>query len=638
MQNALKKKSMVVLALLALALSASGVTPAYAGTFTVINLNDSGAGSLRQAIMDANAAPGADTIDFSVSGTITLVSTLPNITDAAGLTIDGTGQAVNISGNHAVQVAVVDTDASLTLDHLTIADGKGLGIGVSGGIGNYGTLTITNSTFSDNDSSGYGGGILNMGTLTITNSTFSGNSAMYGGAIADHGTLTITNSTFSGNSATTGGGIYVWDGTMTLLNTIVANSLSGGNCSGTITNGGNNIDDGTTCGWGSTDGSMSSTNPLLGVLANNGGPTQTFGLLTGSPAIDGVTFNAPNSAPSMDQRGVTRPQGAGYDIGAFESEAQAGPALIVNTSTDTDDDSCDLLGQGIGNQDCTLREAIDAANALAGANTINFSVSGTITLGSTLPSINDAAGLTIDGTGQMVTISGDGSNQVLYVNTGTALTLDNMTITGGKSAPFGGGIYNAGGTLTITNSTFSGNSAVAGGGIYNAGSLTITNSTFSGNSSQASGGGIFSNGTLTITNSTFSGNSATTGGGIYYNTGTATLLNTIIANNTGGNCYGSISNGGNNIDNGTTCGWGSADGSMSSTDPLLGALADNGGPTETFGLLTGSPAIDGVTFNAPNSAPSTDQRGVARPQGVGYDIGSYESVDLYWTYLPLIMR
>jgi len=45
-----------------------------------------------------------------------------------------------------------------------------------------------------------------------------------------------------------------------------------------------------------------------------------------------------------------------------------------------------------------------------------------------------------------------------------------------------------------------------------------------------------------------------------------------------------------------------------------------------------------VTFNAPNSAPSTDQRGVARPQGVGYDIGSYESVDLYWTYLPLIMR
>jgi len=63
---------------------------------------------------------------------------------------------------------------------------------------------------------------------------------------------------------------------------------------------------------------------------------------------------------------------------------------------------------------------------------------------------------------------------------------------------------------------------------------------------------------------------------------------------------------------------------MSSTDPLLGALANNGGPTQTFALLAGSPAIDGVTVNAPNSAPATDQRGVGRPQGVRYDIGSFE--------------
>jgi len=118
-----------------------------------------------------------------------------------------------------------------------------------------------------------------------------------------------------------------------------------------------------------------------------------------------------------------------------------------------------------------------------------------------------------------------------------------------------------------------------------------------------------------------------------------TLRNTIVANSaSGGNCVGTITNGGNNIDDGTTCGWVSASGSMSSTDPLLGALANNGGPTQTFALLTGSPAIDGVTFNAPNSAPSTDQRGVARPQGVRYDIGSYEWVRLYHTYLPLVFK
>ena len=128
--------------------------------------------------------------------------------------------------------------------------------------------------------------------------------------------LTITNSTFSGNN---GAGVYNnGSGGVTLRNTIVANSVETGNCSGVTTNGGNNIDEGTTCGWGVVAGSMSTTNPMLGALATNGGPTRTFALLAGSPAIDGVTFSAPNSAPSTHQRGVARPQGVRYDIGAYE--------------------------------------------------------------------------------------------------------------------------------------------------------------------------------------------------------------------------------------------------------------------------------------------------------------------------------
>ena len=82
---------------------------------------------------------------------------------------------------------------------------------------------------------------------------------------------------------------------------------------------GNNIDSGTSCGFESEKGSMSSTNPLLGTLKNNGGPTRTMGLLAGSPARDGVDWKAPNGCPESDQRGSWRPFGDFCDNGAFEA-------------------------------------------------------------------------------------------------------------------------------------------------------------------------------------------------------------------------------------------------------------------------------------------------------------------------------
>jgi hypothetical protein len=178
--------------------------------FSVSNLNDSGTGSLRQAILDANATSGADTITFAVDGSIILSSTLPNLTDAAGLTIDGTGRSITVSGNNAVQVIIVEAGTQLNLRHLTVANGIVDGfIGDGGGIENFGTLAVTDCTFSGNwaTSVGVGGGIHNAGILIVTGSIFSGNSAFFGGGIYNEGALTVTHSRFSGNSALDGGGI-----------------------------------------------------------------------------------------------------------------------------------------------------------------------------------------------------------------------------------------------------------------------------------------------------------------------------------------------------------------------------------------------------------------------------------------------
>jgi predicted outer membrane repeat protein len=142
----------------------------------------------------------------------------------------------------------------------------------------------------------------------------------------------VTNATFSENSAAYGGGIFSEGmATATLRNTILANSsadsplaTSGGNCyviGGARTDGGYNIEDGTSCYFSEANNSMPSTEPLLAdSLANNGGPTKTVALKKGSPAINAIPedTNGCGTEITKDQRGVTRPQGEGCDVGAFE--------------------------------------------------------------------------------------------------------------------------------------------------------------------------------------------------------------------------------------------------------------------------------------------------------------------------------
>jgi len=208
-------------------------------------------------------------------------------------------------------------------------------VGAGGGISNSGTLTLLNSSVMGNRTDNGGGGILNGGTVTLSNSTIAGNSASgtyytriishsyndfsggntgSGGGISNSGTLTLTNSTVAGNDVNSTGGGIKNSNSMTLINSIIANSLNGGDCinEGTLEPSSTNnlIEDGT-CSSAFSPG----TDPNLGPLQDNGGPTQTYALLPGSPAIDAGTNDG---CPDSDQRGVTRPINGTCDIGAYE--------------------------------------------------------------------------------------------------------------------------------------------------------------------------------------------------------------------------------------------------------------------------------------------------------------------------------
>ena len=328
---------------------------------------------------DCSTGSGNDTILFdNALGTSTIIlnAALPTITDTNGLTVNGGGD-ITVSGTNLYQVFNIFPAGALNLQNLTIKNGKN---NTGGGIQNInGALTITNSILDHNTSTIHGGGIYNTGTATITNSTFSGNSAAssggavisddgsmtilnstfinnsaasggaiingststltitnstfvdntstnYGGAIYSTGTTTITNSTFSSNGAGISGSsiYYITFSTpiLSLDNNILANSDTNiANCaliSGTLV-GHNNLIEDAIDGCGLTqgvNGNIIGLDPKLGPLANNGGPTQTMTLGIGSPAIDSGSGTA---CPLTDQRGVGRPQGAGCDMGAFES-------------------------------------------------------------------------------------------------------------------------------------------------------------------------------------------------------------------------------------------------------------------------------------------------------------------------------
>ena len=210
----------------------------------------------------------------------------------------------------------------------------------AGGILNDGTLTITSSTITGNQAGafggnvypGYGGGISSDGPLTISNSTISGNTAAgnafkgfgYGGGVGSSGTMAISNSTITGNWANIGGGIYNIIGPFETGNTIFNAGALGENIfndGGTITSDGYNVSSDDGGGYLNGPGDQINTDPLLGPLEDNGGPTFTHALLPGSPATNA---GDPNFIPPpyYDQRGprFIRVFNGRIDVGSFETQ------------------------------------------------------------------------------------------------------------------------------------------------------------------------------------------------------------------------------------------------------------------------------------------------------------------------------
>ena len=354
---------------------------------TVTNLDNSGDGSLREAVADI-ADGGTITFDPSLAGgTVNLFGPITLMRD---VTIDASdAPGISLDGLATDRVLIVDSGATATVAHLTMTNGFGFQLAGcvlnngsltldhvtvtgclmttdagdfwqgGGGIynGEFATLNLVDSTVSGNTSGWTGGGIYSFfNTQTnVIRSTVSGNVALdVAGGFRTLGEVNIDNSTISGNTSTTwhGGAMFITDGVATVTNsTVVGNTAPGGTAGGlfvgTFTdasatlnlqntivanNGdfgcflapfgagavalnslGNNVFTDPSCGSEPSDQIVDPAVVGVDALADNGGPTQTHALLSGSPAIDAAN---PAVCPVTDQRGV--PRDAACDVGAFE--------------------------------------------------------------------------------------------------------------------------------------------------------------------------------------------------------------------------------------------------------------------------------------------------------------------------------
>ena len=517
-------------------------------------------------------------------GTLTIIQSLftDNITDLFGAGLGNEGEAIIdhsiFSNNTSVQDggAIYNaTDCTLTITNSTISNNAATYYG--GGILNDGTMVVEQVSLLGNTGQ-VGAGINSYGDLAIINSTIASNTATrYGGGIENGGSLKITNSTLTDNSAGSGGGLSSqFDGTAILHNTIIAgNTNSWSTYEPDIDNGGEALSGsynliGIVSGQstlldgvnGNQVGSSSSPiDPQLSDLIQFANGLSGYVPLVGSPVIDtgnnAVAVYDNGIAFSSDIAGNSRIANSIVDIGVCEFGSQAiGPILFVDADAASG-------GNGITWETAysDLQDALEHAAALNNDNNSSNDISEIwIAEGTYYPTDMLESGNARSATFWLI------DDVTLYGGfTGTEttiadrdLSLHSTALSGdiGVSGDASDNIYTVvycdstveaaidGILITGGNADYSedGMLDTHGGGIYNLGVLSLTNATISDNSTKIFGGGAYNQGTLTITKSTLYGNSAGHNGGGVYSKGILSITDSTISNNASDYQGGGVAN------------------------------------------------------------------------------------------------
>ncbi len=609
--------------------------------------------------------------------------TLDSITLTGGRV---TGQNVGTGGAVRTFGTLVINDSTLTGNQAHA--GGAVSTSAHGSLATITNSTISNNTAEAGgrtgavyNTNGVGAGSIGADVVMI-NSTVSGNTSGAGwGAVTNRwptlgDSISLTNTTIASNT-----GLGVAEGTgsggITLTGSLLADNSSN-NCSSGNVDGGGNFSDDISCPAGF--GSISAVDDVDVDfdLLDNGGPTLTHALPPGSAAING----AGACGLSADQRGFPRPLTA-CDSGAFEA------AIVVTTDLDnlTPMDGLCTLREAVQNAnantdttmgDCEEGHGDDAI--VIPAITVTLTIAGASDNGNLTGDLDvtDPLGLRIIGAGARATIVQAGTtchagiDRIFEVLPGAGLRLEDLTVQNGNSGGgWGGGILVSGAgasteALAIERCRITCNHSDSfAGGIGRTGAdagtapMTIDHSLIDGNDSGGSFGALGNSrsGTFIVTNSTISGNTATQTAAVGRASGgpgallthttvtgnvaitglggvsSSTISNSILAGNegppgSGSNCV-AVTSLGYNIVQGACPSGGTGDQILAGAlSTVIGALADNGGPTDTHAVVLGGQAYDQIpgAANGCGTTITDDQRGTVRPQGT-CDVGAFELIN-----------